>query len=53
MAPLTIQLLLPPADATLLFNIILTLSVSSGSARGTVHGRLKVTPTEVYCRHMM
>ena len=38
MTPLTIQLLLTPADATLLFNIIITLSVSSGSATGTVHG---------------
>ena len=38
MAPLTIQLLLTPADATLLFSITIALSVSSGSATGTVHG---------------
>ena len=37
-ASLTIQLLLTPADATLQFNITVTLSVSSGSATGTVHG---------------
>ena len=49
MAPLTIQLLLTPADAILRFNIIVTLSVSSGSATGTVHGRVKITPTQVYC----
>ena len=40
MTPLTIQLLLTPADATLLFNIIITLSVSSGSATGTVYEQL-------------
>ena len=37
-APLTIQLQLTPAGATLLLNITITLSVSSGSATGTVHG---------------
>ena len=37
MTPLTIQLQLIPADATLLFDIIVALSVSSGSATGTVH----------------
>ena len=40
MAPLTIQLLLTPADETLLFNITIALSVSSGSATGTVHEQL-------------
>ena len=34
MAPLTIQLQLMPADETLQFNVIITLSVSSGSATG-------------------
>ena len=37
MAPLTIQFLLTPAHATFQFNITITLSVSSGSATGTVH----------------
>ena len=37
-APLTIQLQLTPAGATLLFNITIALSVSSGNATGTVHG---------------
>ena len=44
-ASLTIQLLLTPADATLQFNITITLSVSSGSATGTVHEQLEITPT--------
>ena len=39
MAPLTIQLLLMPADATLIFDIVIALSVSSGSATGTVVGK--------------
>ena len=48
MAPLTIQLLLTPDDETLRFNIIIALSVSSGSATGTVHEQLKyVTQTQV------
>ena len=34
---LTVQFLLTPADATFQFNIIIALSVSSGSATGTVH----------------
>ena len=38
MTPLTIQILLTLADETLLFDIIIALSVSSGSATGTVHG---------------
>ena len=38
MAPLIIQFLLTPAHATFQFNITITLSVSSGSATGTVHG---------------
>ena len=38
MTSLIIRLLLTPADATLLFNITIKLSVSSGSATGTVHG---------------
>ena len=46
MAPLTIKLLLTPADATLQFNITIALSVSSGSATGTVHKQLKITPTQ-------
>ena len=46
MAPLTIQLQLTPADATLQFNITIALSVSSGSATGTVHGRVKITTTQ-------
>ena len=37
-APLTIQLQLTPAGATLLFNITIALSFSSGNATGTVHG---------------
>ena len=55
MAPLTIQFLLTPADATFEFNITITLSVSSGSATGTVHGRVKITTTQqrVYCIFMM
>ena len=36
--PLTIQLQLTPAGATLLFNVTITLSVSSVNATGTVHG---------------
>ena len=36
--PLTIQLQLTPAGATLLFNVTITLSVSSGNATGTVYG---------------
>ena len=36
--PLTIQLQLTPAGATLLFNITIALSVSSGNATGTVYG---------------
>ena len=48
MAPLTIQLLLTPADATLQCDITIALSVSSGSATGTVHGQVKITPTQVY-----
>ena len=48
-APLTIQLQLTPADATLQFNIIITLSVSSGSATGTVHELV----TQVCCIFMM
>ena len=49
-ASLTIQLLLTPADATLLLNITITLSVSSGSDTGTaVHEQLEITPTQVYC----
>ena len=35
---LTIQLQLTPADETLQRDIIIALSVSSGSATGTVHG---------------
>ena len=45
MTVLTIQLLLTPADATLLFDITIALSVSSGSATGTVHGRVNITTT--------
>ena len=37
-APLTIQLQLTPAGATLLFNITIALTVSSGNATGTVYG---------------
>ena len=37
-ASLTIQLQLMPADETLQVNITIALSVSSGSATGTVHG---------------
>ena len=37
-APLTIQLQLTPAGATLLFDVTITLSVSSGNATGTVYG---------------
>ena len=44
-APLTIQLLLTPADVTILFDITIVLSVSSDSATGTVHGRVKITTT--------
>ena len=43
MAPLTIQLQLTPPGATLQYDIIIALSVSSGSATGTVHEQLKVT----------
>ena len=43
MVPLTIQLQLTPREATLEYNIIITLSVASGSATGTVHEQLKVT----------
>ena len=53
MTPLTIQLQLTPADEALLFDIIITLSVSSGSATGTVHEQLKITPTQVYCTFMI
>ena len=54
MAPLTIQLLLTPAHATLQCNITITLSVSSGSATGTVHGRVKITTTlYLYDRQML
>ena len=53
MVPLTIQLLLTPADETLQFNIIIQLSFSSGSATGTVHEQLKISPTQVYCTFMI
>ena len=33
-------------DETLQFNIIITLSVSSGSATGTVHELVEITPTQ-------
>ena len=49
MVPLTIQLQLTPPGATLQFNIIIALSVSSGSATGTVHELV----TQVYCIFMM
>ena len=38
MAPLTVQLQLTPPGATLRCDFIITLSVSSGSATGTVNG---------------
>ena len=53
MAPLTIQLQLTPADETLQFNIITALSVSSGSATGTVLELLEITHTQVYCTFMI
>ena len=53
MAPLTIQLQLTPADETLQFNIIISLSVSSGSATGTVHELVEITHTQVYCIFMI
>ena len=52
-APLTIQLLLTPADETLQFDITIALSVSSGSATGTVHGQVKITPTCRFDRPVM
>ena len=39
-ARLSIQLLLMPTSATLQSDIIVTVSVSSGSATGTVHERV-------------
>ena len=39
-ARLSIQLLLIPTSATLQSDIIVTVSVSSGSATGTVYGRM-------------
>ena len=39
-ACLSIQLLLMPTSATLPSNIIVTVSVSSGSATGTVYGQV-------------
>ena len=39
-ARLSIQLLLTPTSATLQSNIIVTVSVSSGSATGTVYGQV-------------
>ena len=56
MEPLTIQLLLMPADDILPVNITITLSVSSCSATGTVHDQMKITPTQMHCtfdRHML
>jgi len=53
MAPLTIQLQLTPADETLQFNIIISLSVSSGSATGTVHELVEITHTQVNCIFMI
>ena len=56
MAPLIIQLQLTPADETLQCDIIIALSVSSGSATGKVHELVEITPTQVYCtldRHML
>ena len=38
MVPLTIQLQLKPPGATLRCDFIISLSVSSGSATGTVNG---------------
>ena len=50
-APLTIQLQLTPADEILQCDIIIALSVSSGSATGTVLELLEITPTQVYCMY--
>ena len=50
MVLLTIQLQLTPPEATLQYNIIIiSLSVSSDSATGTVHELV----TQVYCIFMM
>ena len=46
---LTVQLQLTPSGATLQNDTIISLSVSSGSAKGTVHEQLNITPTRVYC----
>ena len=40
---LSIQLILMPTSATLQSDIIATVSVSSGSATGTVHGQVIIT----------
>ena len=47
-ARLSIQLQLTPTSATLQFDIIVTVLVSSGSATGTVHGQviITITPTQ-------
>ena len=47
-ARLSIQLLLMPTSATLQSDIIVTVSVSSGSATGMVYGQviITITPTQ-------
>ena len=47
-ARLSIKLLLMPTSATLQSDIIVTVSVSSGSATGMVYGQviIKITPTQ-------
>ena len=51
--PLTVQLQLTPPGATLQYDIFISLSVSSGSATGTVHELVEMTPTQVYCIFMI
>ena len=47
--PLTVQLQLTPSGATLQNDTIISLSVSSGSAKGTVHEQLNIIRCTLHC----
>ena len=47
--PLTVQLQLTPPGATFQYDIIISLSVSSDSATGTVHEQLNIIRCPLHC----
>ena len=49
--PLTVQLQLTPPGATFQYDIIISLSVSSDSATGTVHEQLNIIRCTFHCLH--